>query len=61
MEKKLPYYGKTMSTNFLCSPYTMGFVEYYWEPISQAFPIQWVWLSFPVLWEIDEKTHVFPM
>ena len=59
--KKHPYYGKSMSTNFPGSPHTMGFAEYYWEPISQSFPIQWFWLSFPVLQEIDEKTHAFPM
>ena len=39
----------------------MGFVEYYEEPISQAFPIWLVWLFFSLLWEIDEKTHAFPM
>ena len=49
-----------MSNNFPGSPHTMGFVEYSWEPISQAFPILWVLLSFPMLWEIDEKTHAFP-
>ena len=30
-------------------------------PISQSFPIRWVWLSFLMLWEINEKTHAFPM
>ena len=32
-----------------------------WEPISEAFLIQWGLLHFPMLWEIDEKIHVFPM
>ena len=41
--------------------YTMGFVGYYQESIPQAFPIQWVWLSFPMLLENDKKTHAFPM
>ena len=50
-----------MSTNFPGSPHAMGFVEYNREPNSQAFPIQWVLLSFPTLWEIDEKTDGFPM
>ena len=27
----------------------------------QAFPIRWISLSFPMLWEIDEKTYAFPM
>ena len=58
--KNNPYYGKSMSNNFPGSPHTMGFVEYSWEPISQALPILWVLLSFPMLWEIDEKTHAFP-
>ena len=50
-----------MSTNFPGFPHTVGFVEYYQEPISQAFPIKWVRLSFPKLWKIDEKTCAFPM
>ena len=29
MEKKLPYYGKSMSTDFPGSPHTMGFVGYF--------------------------------
>ena len=33
--------------------------EKYELPISQAF--LWVLLHFPVLWEIDGKTHAFPM
>ena len=59
--KNHPYYGKSMSSNFPSSTHTMDFAEYYREPISQALPIQWVWLSFPMLWEIDEKTHAFSM
>ena len=50
-----------MSKNFPGSPHSLGFVGYYWEAISQAFPIQWVWLFFPMLWKCDEKTHAFPM
>ena len=59
--KKHPYCRKSMSTNFPGSPHTMGFLGYYQEPISQTFPIRWVWLLFPMLWEINEKTHAFPM
>ena len=59
--KKHPYYGTSMSTNFLGSPYTMGFVGFFREPISQAFPIRWVFLPFPMLWETDEKNHAFPV
>ena len=40
------------------STHTMGKV---WLPISQVFPIRWVLLHFPVLWEIDGKTHAFPI
>ena len=29
--------------------------------IFQVFPIQWVLSHFPALWEIDGKTHVFPI
>ena len=29
MERKHPYYGKSMSTNFLGSPHTMGFVVFF--------------------------------
>ena len=49
-----------MSTSFPASPHAMGFVRYYREPISQAFPIWWVWLSFPMLWKIEGETHGFP-
>ena len=30
-----------------------------WESISQTFPMQWVLLHFPILWEIYGKTHAF--
>ena len=59
--KKHACRGKSMSTYFPGSPHTMGFAGCYLEPISQAFPISRVWLSFPTLWEIDEKIHAFPM
>ena len=52
---------KSMRTNFSGSPHTMGFVGFSREQISQAFPIQWILLPFPMLWEIDEKTNVFPI
>ena len=32
-----------------------------WLPISQVLPIGWVLLHFPMLWEIDGKTHAFPI
>ena len=60
-EKKEPYYWKSISTNFPGSPHTTGFVGYFREPISQTFPVRWFWLSFARLWEINEKTHAFPM
>ena len=59
--KNHPYYEKSMSINFPGSPHTMDFLGYSRETISQAFLIPWVWLSFPMLWEIDEKTHALPM
>ena len=40
------------------STHSMGKV---WVPISQVLLIQWVLLHFPVLWEIDGKTHAFPI
>ena len=40
------------------STHTMGKV---WLPISQVFPIRWVLLHFPMLWEIDGKTQAFPI
>ena len=46
-----------MSTDFPSSPRLMGFVGCYRQPISQALLIRWGWLSFPILWETDEKTH----
>ena len=36
-------------------------LEIVWETISQAFPIRWVLLPFPVLWEINGETHAFPI
>ena len=59
--KKHPYCGKSMSTNFPGFSHRMGFLGFYRERIFQTFPIRWVWLSFPMLWEINEKTHAFPM
>ena len=68
-----PYYGKLMGKpmhfpydevyhrmgiRWEKSTHTMGKV---WLPISQVFPIQWVLLHFPLLWEIDGKTHAFPI
>ena len=61
MGKKHPYYGKSMSTNFPVFPHVIGFVGYFPEPISQTFSIPCFWLSFPMLWEINEKTHAFPI
>ena len=62
MGKKHPYYGKSMSTNLPGFPHAVGFVGYFREAISQTFPIRWIWLSFPMLWEInEEQTHAFPM
>ena len=69
----LPYYGKLMGKpmhfpydevyhrmgiGWEKSTHTMGKV---WLPISQVFPIRWVLLHFPMLWEIDGKSHVFPI
>ena len=38
--------------------HTMGKV---WASISQTFPMPWVLLHFPVLWEIYGETHAFPI
>ena len=59
--KKANILRKSMRTNFSGSPHTMGFVGFSREQISQTFPIQWILLPFPMLWEIDEKTNVFPI
>ena len=32
-----------------------------WVPISQVLSMQWLLLHFPVLWEVDGKTHAFPI
>ena len=40
------------------STHTMGKV---WLSISQTFPIPWVLLHFPVLWEIYGENHAFPI
>ena len=57
--KKHLYSWKSMSTNFPGSLDTMGFVGFCREPISQSFPIWWIFPPFPMPWEIDEKTHAF--
>ena len=59
MGKQQLYYGKNMSTNFPGSPHTMGFTGFSREPISQDFFIRWAFLSIPMQWEIDHKTHSF--
>ena len=61
MGKEYPCNGKNLSTNFPGSPHTMDFAGLSQEPISQAFPILWVFLSFLMLWEIDEKNRAFPI
>ena len=61
MRKEHPYYWKSVTINFPGSLHTMGFAGLSWESISQNFSIQWFFLSFPMLWEIDEKTHTFPI
>ena len=40
------------------STHTIGKV---WVSVSQTFPIPWVLLHFPVLWEICGETHAFPL
>ena len=40
------------------STHAMGKV---WLSISQAFPVPWVLLHFPVLWEIYGETHACPI
>ena len=40
------------------STHTMGKV---WLSISQTFPIPWVLLHLPILWEIYGETHAFPI
>ena len=34
---------------------------FYEKGMGPSFPDFPHWLSFPMLWEIDEKTHAFPM
>ena len=48
MGKKQPYYGKSMNANFPGSPHNMGFAGFSREPISQPFPIQWIFLLLPM-------------
>ena len=57
MGKKHSYYGNQFPR---FSTYS-GFVGFSREPISQVFPIRRVFLPFPMLWEIDEKTLTFPL
>ena len=40
------------------STHTMGKV---WVSVYQTFPIPWVLLHLPVLWEIYGETHAFPI
>ena len=40
------------------STHTMGRV---WLSISQTFPLSWVLLQFPVLWEMYGETHALPI
>ena len=30
-----------------------------WNTIFRTFPIRWVLLPFPMVWEIDGETHEF--
>ena len=47
-----------MRTGWEKSTPAMGKV---WLSISQAFPVPWVLLHFPVLWEIYGETHACPI
>ena len=58
--KNRPYFRKSMSTNYPGSLHTMGFVEYYREPISQAFPIRWFGCLFPCYGKLMRKHMHFP-
>ena len=60
-EKKHPYYGKSMTTNFPGFRRTMGFLGYYQKSIFQTFPTPHGFGSlFPCYGKLVRK-HVFPM
>ena len=50
-EKKYPYYGKFMSTNFPGSPYTMGFVTF-WRTMEN-------WCENPCIFHMVTLVHFF--
>ena len=54
-----PCYGKLMG-KLMHFPYDEAYhtMETGWE---KSTPIRWVFLHFPVLWEIDGKSHAFPI
>ena len=58
--KKEPILWEKYEYQFPGSPHTMGFVGYLREPISQTFPIRWVWLSFPCYGKLMRKHMHFP-
>ena len=55
---KKPYYAKSMSASFPGFLNTMDFVGYSQEPISQALPIRWIWLPFPMAAKWWENTYI---
>ena len=59
--RKVPICWKKMRTNFPGSPNSMDFVGFSLETIFKAFPNWWIFLPFPMLREIGEKTHAFPI
>ena len=68
----VPWYGKSMRKHICIShmmKYTRGWesngknthtMETVWEPISEAFPIRWVLLSFPYNGKLMRKSMHFP-
>ena len=65
--KKAPMLWEKYEFKFSSSPHTMGFVGFSRNQIPRLFPgtnpkaflIQWIFLPFSMLWEIDEKTYAF--
>ena len=61
MGKNQTYYGKSVSTDFPGSAHLMGFLNFPGNQSPRLFPFNGVFLHFPMLWEIDEKIHAFPI
>ena len=59
--KKPPILWGKYDNQLSGSPHTMGFIGFSRKLIFHAFPIWWIFLLFPMPWQIDDKAYAYPI